>query len=119
MSRAGYAVLRSLHDQSPLTMGELAARCHMDPAVAARQVGKLEEDGLVHRAAHDGDGRVRMIEPTRLGTEVYGRIVGMRTAFMSRALGDWSAADRRRLMKLVDRLVDDLQRQPFTGGEED
>lgn len=118
VSRAGYAVLRMLHDESPLTMGALAGRCHMDPAVAARQVATLERAGLVHRGTHDGDGRRRMIEPTERGSEVYGRIVEMRTEFMSRVLTDWSATDRSRLVELVDRLVDDLQRQPFTTHEE-
>lgn len=118
VSRTGYAVLRTLEDESPLTMGELAVRSHMDPAVAARQVGALEKDGLVRRSSHDGDGRVRLIEPTPRGTSVYRRIVEMRTTYMSRVLADWSDADRRDLVRMVDRLVVDLQRQPFTSDEE-
>lgn len=118
VSRAGYAVLRMLDDESPLAMGDLAARCHMDPAVAARQVGTLEKTGLVRRSAHRGDGRVRLIEPTDRGVEVYHRIVEMRTEFMSRVLARWSTEDRRELVRLVDRLVDDLQHQPFASEED-
>ena len=118
VSRAGYAVLRTLDDQSPLSMGELASRTHMDPAVAARQVGVLEEDGLVRRSAHGGDGRVRIIERTDNGADVYRRIVAMRTDFISRVLAEWSPPERRRLAEVDDRLVDDLQHQPFVSRQE-
>ena len=72
----------------------------------------------MRRSSHDGDGRVRLIEPTPRGTSVYRRIVEMRTTYMSRVLADWSDADRRDLVRMVDRLVVDLQRQPFTSDEE-
>jgi len=118
VTRTGYAVLRTLADESPLTMGELAARAHMDPAVAARQVAALHREGLVDRSAHSGDGRIRFIEPTASGLETYSRIVEMRETYMSRVLTDWSASDRRDLVRLVDRLVADLKRQPFTSDKE-
>lgn len=60
-----------------------------------------------------------MIEPTWRDAEGYGRIVGMRTVSMSRMLADGSAADRSRLVELVDRLVEVLQRRPFTIRDED
>ncbi|MEZ5311052.1 MAG: MarR family transcriptional regulator [Microthrixaceae bacterium] len=94
VSRAGYAILRTLDDESPLAMGDIAARCHMDPAVVARQVDTLVKAGLVKRVDHVGDGRRRVIEPTERGADVYGRIIEMRTEFMSRVLADWSSTDR-------------------------
>ena len=64
VSRAGYAVLRCLDQAGPLAVGELAARCSMDPAAAGRQVRALEEEGFVARTAGADDGR-RAAQPGR------------------------------------------------------
>jgi DNA-binding MarR family transcriptional regulator len=117
VSRAGYAVLRTLDDRGPMPMGSLARSCTMDPAVAARQVGALEQRSLVRTSPDANDGRVRVVEITDHGTEVLRRIVELRTAYLARVLRDWSAEDRATLVDVVDRLVEDLQSVPF-GAEE-
>ncbi|UDY37441.1 MarR family winged helix-turn-helix transcriptional regulator [Dermatobacter hominis] len=116
VSRAGYAVLRTLAS-GPLSMKELAARAAMDPAVAARQVGALEREGLVRQRADERDGRVRVVAPTEAGREAFRRIVELRTAYLADVLGDWSTTDRAGLVRVVDRLVADLQRVPFAREE--
>ncbi len=113
VSRAGYAVLRTLDGEGPLAMKELAARTSMDPAVAARQVGSLEQEGLVRQRADERDGRVRVVESTERGREVYRAVVGLRTAYLGRVLDGWTADERTELARMVDRLVNDLQRVPF------
>jgi len=119
VSRAGYAVLRTLDAEGSQAMGELARACSMDPAVAARQVAALERDRLVRRDGHGADGRVRVVELTPEGRDVYRRIVGMRTAFLGRVLDGWTATEREHLAEVVDRLVDDLQHVPFGTDEEE
>jgi DNA-binding MarR family transcriptional regulator len=113
ITRAGYAVLRSIDASGELTLGEVAAECSMDPAAASRQVHTLEADGLVRRNGSDGDGRVTVLRLTDEGRDVYRRIVEVRTAYMERVLADWTVADRAELAKLVNRLVDDLKTVPF------
>ena len=54
VSRAGYAILRTLDQDGPLSTGDLARSCTMDPGAAVRQVNALEEDGLVGRTSHAG-----------------------------------------------------------------
>jgi DNA-binding MarR family transcriptional regulator len=117
VSRAGYAVLRTLRSSGPVTMGALARSCAMDPAVAARLVGSLEKSSLVRTAGDTTDGRVRRVELTDHGADVLDRIVELRTAFLARALRKWSDEERGTLVDVVDRLVDDLQSVPF-GAEE-
>ncbi len=112
VTRAGYAVLRSLHASGPLSMGDLARECSMDPGAAARQVKALEDDGFVHRAP-GADARVTIVELTEAGSEVHRRIVEVRTAHLEEVLAGWSAADRADLTRLVDRLVEGLKSVPF------
>jgi DNA-binding MarR family transcriptional regulator len=113
VTRAGYAVLRTVDELGEATMGEIARQCSMDPAAAGRQVKALEDDGLVERNADDGDARVTVVRLTTAGRDVYRRIVAVRTAHMTEVLATWPAADRAALARLVDRLVDDLKAVPF------
>lgn len=113
VTRAGYAVLRSVDQAGELTMGELAQQCSMDPAAAGRQVRALEEDGLVERHSGADDARVTVVRLTPEGGEVYRRIVAVRTAHLAEVLSEWSSADRADLTRLVDRLVEDLKAVPF------
>jgi DNA-binding MarR family transcriptional regulator len=112
VTRAGYAVLRSVHDSGELSLGELARECSMDPAAAGRQVKALEDDGFVVRTPGE-DARVTVVRLTPSGRHVYGRIVEIRTRQMSEVLSSWPADDRHDLARLVDRLVDDLKAVPF------
>jgi DNA-binding MarR family transcriptional regulator len=113
VTRAGYAVLRTLDELGPLQMGEIARQCSMDPAVAARQVSALVDDALVTRTAGHRDARVSVVQLTRAGRTVYRRIVAVRTAYMHEVLAGWPAADRAELVRLVDRLVGDLKDARF------
>jgi len=113
VTRAGYALLRTLDDSGPLRTGELARRSHMDPGATVRQVTALEDDGLVTRADDDDDARRTVVTLTERGRIVVESIVTVRTAHLEEILADWSPSDRADLARLVDRLVDGLQTTPF------
>jgi DNA-binding MarR family transcriptional regulator len=113
VTRAGYAVLRSVDQAGQLSMTELARECSMDPAAAGRQVRALEEDGLVARRADADDARVTVVRLTPEGAAVYRRIVEVRTTHLDEVLSGWTPEDRAALTGLVDRLVDDLKAVPF------
>ena len=113
VTRAGYAVLRCLHDEEALTLGELARECSMDPAAAGRQVKALEDEGLVARDVSDDDARVVLVRLTERGVDVYHRIVAVRVQHTADVLAEWSPDDRATLVRLVDRLVDDLRAVPL------
>lgn len=113
VTRAGYAVLRTLDQAGELGMGELARRCAMDPAAAARQAKALADDGLLERGPGADDGRAVVVRLTDAGRDVYRRIVEVRTEHLAEVLADWPVADRATLARLVDRLVGDLTSVPF------
>jgi DNA-binding MarR family transcriptional regulator len=113
VTRAGYAVLRSLADGGELTLSDIGRLCVMDPAATGRQVRQLEQEGLVERTTLEADGRVTVVRLTEHGRRVYERVVAMRVAYMRAVLDGWSDVDRRRLAGLVDRLVEDMRHLPF------
>lgn len=113
VARPGYALLRSIDEVGEIAMGDLARACSMDPAATGRQVRALEEDGIVERIAGSGDGRVVVVRLTDEGREVYRRIVEVRTSHLAKVIADWPERDRAELVRLVDRLVDDLKAVPF------
>lgn len=110
VTRAGYAVLRSLSDHGPRSLRELAAASVMDNATASRQVNQLVDAGLVTRRTADDDARAVVVALTPLGVEAYERIVRYRLAHLANVLADWSDDDRAVLSRLVGRLATDLGR---------
>jgi DNA-binding MarR family transcriptional regulator len=113
VSRAGYALLRSLEEAEQLTSSELATYCSMDLAATGRQIATLEAEGLVIRSPSSIDGRVSVVRITEAGRRVYSAIAALRVSHLERVLADWSEPDRQRLSELVDRLVHDLQTAPL------
>jgi DNA-binding MarR family transcriptional regulator len=109
VSQPGYVLLRRIHEDGPISLGELARVTHMDPAAAGRQVRQLEEDGLVERRAAKGDGRVTEVTVTARGRDVRRRLTAVLGRHLDDALADWSAADVSTLADLLTRLVDDLR----------
>lgn len=110
VTRAGYAVLRSLSDHGPRSLRELAAASVMDNATASRQVNQLVDAGLVSRRTADDDARAVVVSLTPLGVETYERIVRYRLAHLANVLTEWSDDDRAVLSRLVGRLATDLGR---------
>jgi DNA-binding MarR family transcriptional regulator len=113
VTRAGYALLRSLSESSELAVTELARRCSMDPAACGRQLQALDREGFISRTAGVDDGRVIVVQLTDAGRKVYERIVAIRNDHMQQVLSDWPEADRVALAALVGRLVEDLKATPF------
>lgn len=112
VTRAGYAALRSLHDQGPLSVRRLADACAMDAATASRQLQPLVEEGLVERRAVEGDARQVELVLTARGRAIYERIVDYRLDQLTSVLATWPEDDRAALTTLVTRLVGDLSRLP-------
>lgn len=112
VTRAGYAMLRSLHDLGPLSVRRLADACAMDAATASRQLLPLVDDGLVERRRVEGDARQVELVLTDHGREVYERIVEYRLDQLTSVLEGWPDDEREMLSRLVLRLVGDLARLP-------
>jgi DNA-binding MarR family transcriptional regulator len=108
VTRAGYALLRSLSDHGPLGLRALADVSYMDAATASRQVNQLVDEELVRRQADANDARAVVLSLTDLGRDVYERVVAYRLDHLAKVLTDWTDEDRGLLAVLVNRLAADL-----------
>jgi DNA-binding MarR family transcriptional regulator len=109
ISQPGFVLLRRIHEDGPLSIGELARLTDMDPAATGRQVRQLEDEGLVERGPSSADGRVTFVRVTPRGREVRRRINEVLYRHMEDVLQTWSKADLASLATLLGRLVDDLR----------
>jgi DNA-binding MarR family transcriptional regulator len=113
ISQPGYLLLRRIHEEGPLSLGDLARLTEMDPAATGRQVRQLEDDGLVTRSSSKGDGRVSLVSVTLKGATVRRRIAEVLEGHLCDVLERWSARDRHQLALLLGRFVEDIRATPY------
>jgi len=101
-------LLRHLRDSEPRRVSELAECSRLDISTVSRHVKSLEEAGHLVRIEDPDDKRACLLRITQGGAQLYDAAMTARCAVLERALGEWSAADRRLLAGLMDRLAEDL-----------
>ncbi len=93
VERAAYGILAWLHDAGPLRPSELAAHFHLDASTISRQVGSLEQAGLVTRAPDAEDRRALRLRLTEHGQKVLSTTRAERRAVVRSLLRSWSPQD--------------------------
>jgi DNA-binding MarR family transcriptional regulator len=116
VSAPGALLLGVLVERGPLSSGELAQECDMDPGAASRQVKALEAAGLVQRSGREGDARVQVLGVTPAGRRLRRRIADVQDRHMADVLEGWSAHDRAQFAGLLERFVDDLRSVEYRPG---
>lgn len=113
LSPQGLRLLERVAESDIATPGQLAAKLDLDPAVVTRLLRQLEEPGLIVRRPSPTDGRVTTVDPTDKGLEALDRVRNVIWDQVRRTLSEWPDDDIDRLAALLDRLVHDVQRQPY------
>ena len=104
--------LVELGEDGPLRVTDLAQRLGTSAATASRAVDALETLGLITRAPEAADRRALSIELTPEGRELLdGRLRRAADAFEP-AIGALSAAERRTLLALLERMTTALRAGP-------
>jgi len=91
------AALATVERHGPLTPSELAARERVQRPTITRLAIRLEELGLVARAADPGDRRSSLISVTPAGRALLATARTRKDAFLSERLDELDAADRATL----------------------
>jgi DNA-binding MarR family transcriptional regulator len=91
------AALATIEHHGPLTPSELAARERVQRPTVTRVVYRLEEAGLVTRAADPADGRSSLITVTPAGRALLAAARTRKDAFLSERLDALDPADRATL----------------------
>ncbi|MFF8914665.1 MarR family winged helix-turn-helix transcriptional regulator [Streptomyces sp. NPDC015032] len=92
----------------PLRIGQIASSMQVEAPHVTRHVQKLEKKQLVRRVVDADDRRARLVAITPAGAAIAARYRGVVMAWLSDAITSWSERDRKEILRLVTRLVDDV-----------
>src|SRR5579884_1563608 len=103
--RQHFAVLTSLAEQGAASQAALGRRLWIDRSDLHTLMTELERDGLVARARDPEDRRRNVVTLTTAGKALLRRIDKRVDAAQAALLEPLSAAERRELIRLLDRVV--------------
>jgi DNA-binding MarR family transcriptional regulator len=98
-------VTLSHDDAGDCRLQTLASKLGVEAPSVSRVVQRLEQEKLVLRLADPTDGRASYLRLTRKGERIISRIRRAKRQQLATLLGGWSTADRKQLVRLLDRLA--------------
>ena len=104
------SALATIDRHGPLTPSELAARERVQRPTATRLVARLEELGVVQRAADPLDRRSSLLSVTPEGHALMEELRGRKTAYLAHRLEGLDSGDRATLDRaaaILERLLED------------
>ena len=110
LSPSQTAALSTVERHGPLTPSELATRERIQRPTVTRLLGRLEEAGLVARAADPVDRRSSLVSITPAGRALLARLRTRKDAYLATRLDALAAGDRRALERaaaILERLLDE------------
>lgn len=99
------AALEALGASGRIGLGELGRRLGIAPSTLSRNLDRLEERGLVRRAAHPGDGRAASAELTEAGRRAALRLERQEDEFAGAVLALLPGERRRDVVSSLEDLL--------------
>lgn len=99
-----FAALARLHETGPCSQNALGRLTAMDNATISGVLTRLEERGLVARAALVADRRMTEVRLTEAGTDLIARLLPIATAITEETLAPLDPQERAVLADLLRRL---------------
>jgi DNA-binding MarR family transcriptional regulator len=109
LSPSQAAALVTVERHGPLTPSELAVRERVQRPTVTRVLARLEEGGLVARAADPADRRSSLVSVTPAGAELLAESRTRKDLFLARRLERLDAADRATLARAAELLEELLE----------
>jgi DNA-binding MarR family transcriptional regulator len=100
------AALATIDRHGPLTPSELAIRERIQRPTATRVLARLEETGLIVRAADPADGRSALVSLSPAGAALLAELRTRKDAFLSERLEALGPRDRATLERAAELLED-------------
>jgi DNA-binding MarR family transcriptional regulator len=113
LSPSQTAALATIECHGPLTPSEVAARERVQRPTVTRVLARLEEAGLIDRAADPGDRRSSLVSISEAGRELLATARTRKTAYLAERLESLDAGDRATL----DRAATILEHMLQEGGQ--
>jgi DNA-binding MarR family transcriptional regulator len=105
VGRQHFAILTSLAEQGPASQATLGRRLWIDRSDLHALITELERDGLIARVRDPEDRRRNIVTLTAAGKSRLRRLDKRVDAAQTALLEPLSAAERRELVRLLDRVV--------------
>jgi DNA-binding MarR family transcriptional regulator len=102
-------LLKTLAQQGPLRVTELAGCASLDTSTVSRHVSQLERAGLIGRTPDPADRRAQLVELSAAGRERLHTATAQRRALLTASLRNWPAEDVAELARLLERFVSDIE----------
>ncbi len=109
LDRALFPLLVRLSAATEMSVAKLAEQVGRDPSTVSRQLGKLEQLGMVRRPAAREDMRVRDAAVSKAGLRTVAAITVARRKLLGEFLRDWPPEERELFPKLLQRLADSMK----------
>jgi DNA-binding MarR family transcriptional regulator len=101
-----WRILAALQYHGEMSVGELSALTTLERSFVGRLVGKLDRAGLIERANSASDRRYTKVSLARKGQKTFfDRLLPVVKSQMNLLLRGISDADRRRLIRNLDRMM--------------
>ena len=101
-----FGVMIHLHDTPGLDQNTLAERMALDRTSTSALVYRLEQQGLIERAVNGVDRRARVLRLTPAGKTLHDRQRPKARAAQERILSVLTAAERRSLIDMLERVIE-------------
>ncbi len=108
---ASLAALATIERLGPLTPSELARHERIQRPTATRVLARLDEDGLVTRAADPADGRCSIVTVTGEGRALLRKLRRRKNAYLAQSMRDLSGDDVATLERAAGILERVLERE--------
>jgi len=109
LDRALFPLLVRLSAASAMSVAKLAEQVGRDPSTVSRQLGKLEQLGLVRRPAARKDLRVRDAAVSKAGLRTVAAITAARRKLLGELIRHWSPEECELFPQLLQRLADTMK----------
>jgi MarR family transcriptional regulator for hemolysin len=103
-----WIVLNALSDVGSVSQATLATHVHLEGATITHHIDRLESLGLVRRLVDPDDRRVRRLELTDAGVELYKRLLTAARDFDRATLAGVSPEERALLRRTLERIQSNL-----------
>ena len=108
LDHALFPLLVGVNRFGPIGVVEIAQRAGRDYTTVSRQLGKLEELGLIERRASAADRRVHEAVIAPLGKEITGKIDQARDSMGRAVFASWDEAEIVTLVRLMRKFADEI-----------
>jgi DNA-binding MarR family transcriptional regulator len=102
-------LLRTLANDGPVRVTELAAATGLDASTVSRHLTQLHRSGLVERVPDPDDRRARRVQLSEAGRLELAEALAQRRALLERSLSDWSDDEVEQLHTLTTRMLAGLE----------